>query len=548
MDGRLILAGRRVETAGFQDSLNPASLEPLGRFCLASPQECEQAVQAAKATFPTWRDLPGREKQKIYRRAKQALLERSTEVAETIAREKGGPLTENWAMEIFPVLEALDYYGRAAVKNSRPRRSRPHTFLFFHRTAGFRFQPLGPTLIISPWNFPFLIPAFDCLSALTAGNTVVLRPSSSTALTGLLLGEILLEAGLPPGVLNVVPCKTQYAEGMITSPDVQTVMFTGSSGIGKHIMSLASRNLTNLTLELGGKDPMIVCQDADVERAARGAVWAAFCNCGQSCGSVERAYVHQDVVEEFTERVTALTREMRVGDPLAEGTDLGPMTTLPQLRLVEEHIRDAQDKGAELLCGGDRVSGGLKGYFLNPAVLTNVDHSMLIMQEETFGPTLPIMPFAEIEEAVGLANDSVYGLTASVWTRSRAMANRMADALEAGTVSVNDHMTTFPEPNAIWGGIKQTGLGRSHGPYGMLELVNIKYTSFDFARKKDMVWWFPYCRSTLDILENAATLYHHPRKGRKAKALGAIAPRLGELLRKVPLRNFIKSIPNVLSK
>ena len=241
------------------------------------------------------------------------------------------------------------------------------------------------------------------------------------ALTGLLLGEIFLEAGLPPGVLNVIPCKTFHAEELITSPDVRTVMFTGSTEIGKKVMALASRNLTNLTLELGGKDPMIVCRDADLERAARGAVWGAFCNCGQSCGSVERAYVHKEIAAEFTERVAALTREMRVGDPLAEETDLGPLTTLPQMQLVEEHIRDAVERGAELICGGERVPE-LTGYFLRPAVLTKVDHSMRIMREETFGPTLPIMTFDKTEEAVDLANDSEYGLTASIWTRSRRTA------------------------------------------------------------------------------------------------------------------------------
>ncbi len=547
MDGRLILAGRRVDTGESQESINPATLEPVGRFSLGSPRDCDLAVQAAKSAFPGWRDVPAKERKQIFLRAKKILLERGAEVAETIAREKGGPPTENWSMEIFPVLEALDYYARAGVKNSRPRRSRPHIFLFYHKRSEFRFQPLGPTLIIAPWNFPFLIPAFDCLSALTTGNTTILRPSSTTALTGLLLGEIFLEAGLPPGVLNVIPCQTQYAEGLVTSPDVQTVMFTGSSVIGKKIMALASRNLTNLTLELGGKDPMIVCRDADVERAARGAVWGAFCNCGQSCGSIERAYVHTDIAGEFTERVTALTREIEVGDPLAEDTDLGPMTTLPQLRLVEEHIRDAVDRGAEVLCGGDRVSG-LKGYFLRPAVLTKVDHSMRIMREETFGPTLPIMTFEKNEEAVDLANDSEYGLTASVWTRSRRTAAALADAIETGTVSVNDHMTTFPEPNAIWGGIKQTGFGRSHGPYGMLELMNIKYRSFDFARKKDLLWWFPYSRRTRSLFENAASLYHHPSAGRKARALGALAPRLGDILRKVPLLNFIRSIPGLFSK
>jgi succinate-semialdehyde dehydrogenase/glutarate-semialdehyde dehydrogenase len=547
MDGRLILADRRVETGDLQESLNPATLEAVGRFNLASPRDCDLAVQAAKSAFPEWRNMPVKEKKQIFLRTKQILLRRGAEVAETLAQEKGGPLTENWAMEIFPVLEALGYYARSAVKNARPRRSRPHIFLFYHKTSEFHFQPLGPTLIIAPWNFPFLIPGFDCLSALTAGNTVILRPSSSTALTGLLLGEIFLEAGLPPGVLNVVPCKTQHAERLITSPDVQTVMFTGSTVTGKKIMALASHNLTNLTLELGGKDPMIVCRDADVERAARGAVWGAFCNCGQSCGSIERAYVHSEIVGEFTERVTALTQEMKVGDPLTEDTDMGPMTTLSQLRLVEEHIRDAVGKGAAVLCGGDRVQG-LKGYFLRPAVLSRVDHSMRIMQEETFGPTLPIMPFEKIEEAVDLANDSEYGLTASVWTRSRRTAAELADAIETGTVSINDHMTTFPEPSAIWGGIKQTGFGRSHGPYGMLELMNIKYQSFDFAGKKDMLWWYPYSRHTHTLFERAASLYHHPSAGRRARDLGAIAPQLGDILRKVPLRNFIKSIPNLFSK
>jgi succinate-semialdehyde dehydrogenase/glutarate-semialdehyde dehydrogenase len=276
-------------------------------------------------------------------------------------------------------------------------------------------------------------------------------------------------------------------------------------------------------------------------------VWGAFCNCGQSCGSVERAYVHKEIAAEFTERVAALTREIKVGDPLAEDTDLGPLTTLPQMQLVEEHIRDAVDRGAELLCGGNRVPE-LKGYFLRPAVLTQVDHSMRIMREETFGPTLPIMTYEKIEEAVDLANDSEYGLTASIWTRSRRTAAALAEAIETGTVSVNDHMTTFPEPNAIWGGIKQTGFGRSHGPYGMLELMNIKYQSFDFARKKDLLWWFPYGRDKRTLFENAASLYHHPSAGRKARALGALAPGLGNILRKVPLRNFIRSIPGLLSK
>ncbi len=547
MDGRLIIAHQRIETSAQQESINPATLESLGKFCLASPHDCDQAVQTAKAAFPLWRDTPPTEKKRILIRAKHLLLEKGAEVADTIAREKGGPLTENWFMEVFPVLEALEYYAGKAVKNSLPKKSRPHIFLFYHKHAEYRFQPLGPTLLISPWNFPFLIPAFDTLSALAAGNTVVLRPSSTTAFTGLLLGEILNEAGLPPGVLNVVPCKTKNAELLITHPDIKTVMFTGSTEVGKKIMAMASQNLTNVTLELGGKDPMIVCQDADLERAARGAVWGAFANCGQSCGSVERLYVHASLAEKFIERVTSLTQRIKVGNPLSPDTDMGPMTTLPQLRLVEEHLREALQTGATLHCGGSRIPE-MKGYFIQPAVITGVDHSLRIMREETFGPMLPIMLFDTLEEAVDLANDSNLGLTASVWTRSRRIAARLVLELEAGTVSVNDHMTSFSDPNAIWGGIKQTGLGRSHGPYGMLELVNIKYSTYDYARKKNLLWWFPYSGANHSLFKNAAALYHHPRWKQKTGALGSLVPRLNDIQRRVPLRNFIKSVPKLFIK
>jgi succinate-semialdehyde dehydrogenase/glutarate-semialdehyde dehydrogenase len=547
MDGRVIIDGRRVETSEHQVSINPATLESVGRFHLAGPGECKEAVQAAKTASPAWRDMAPREKKRLLLRTKRDLLARGPEIAATIAREKGGPLTETYAKEIFPVLEALDYYARFGPRHTRPQKTRPHIFLLTHKKTQYRFQPLGPVLIISPWNYPFLISAFDTLSALAAGNTVILRPSSTTAFTGLLLGELLRDAGLPPGVLNVVPCKTKYVEKLITHPDVRSVQFTGSTEVGKKIMAMASRNLTNLTLELGGKDPMIVCRDADLERAARGAVWGAFTNCGQSCGSVERLYVQRDIAPELIARVVALTSEISVGDPLDPDTDMGPMTTLPQLRLVEEHIGEAVKKGAELLCGGDRISE-FKGYFIRPAVLTGVDHSMRLMREETFGPVLPIMVFGELEEALALANDSDYGLTASVWTRSRKVAERCAEILEAGTVSVNDHMSSFPEPSAIWGGIKQTGIGRSHGLYGMRELQNIKYTTLDFARKASLPWWFPYDRQLYQLLQNAAGLYHHQSWGQKSRKLGALIPRLAELSRKVPLRNFIRSLPRLLSK
>lgn len=543
----MIIENQRIETSDKMNSTNPATLETIGKFSLASSIECNNAVQAAKNAFPLWKTYSASEKRKIFAKAKSILVTRSQEVADTITREKGSPLTESLATEVFGSLEMLDYYISNSRNTLKPKRAEHHVFLFYHKKAQFHFQPLGPVLIVSPWNYPFIIPFYDIMSALASGNTVVFRPSTTTVFTALLIGEIFVDAGLPPGVLNIITCKTSQAEQMITSPDIQSIMFTGSTSVGKRIMELASRNLTNITLELGGKDPMIVCEDADLERAARGAVWGAFTNCGQSCGSVERAYVAEAVADEFTQRVLEYTKELKVGDPFKPDTDVGPMATFPQLTVVEDHIEDARENGADLLWGGDRIKN-LPGYFIQPAVLANVNHSMKIMQEETFGPTLPIMTFSNPEEAVVLANDSDYGLTASVWTKNKQMATWMAEKIEAGTVTVNDHMTSFTEPCAIWGGIKQTGIGRSHGEYGLLELVNIKFINYDFARKKTLLWWFPYNKSARHLFEKAIDLYHHSKIKNKTRALFSLLSSLPEIAQKVPVRNFIKSLPRILKK
>jgi succinate-semialdehyde dehydrogenase/glutarate-semialdehyde dehydrogenase len=321
-------------------------------------------------------------------------------------------------------------------------------------------------------------------------------------------------------------------------------MFTGSVGTGKRIMELCSRNLTNLTLELGGKDPMVVLKDADLERAARGAVWTSFMNCGQSCGSIERVYVDRAVVEAFTARVVELTGSVKVGNPLDPGVDMGPMANAGQLKVVLEHIEDAQTRGARILSGGKRPAS-LPGYFIEPTVLDGVDHNMKVMAEETFGPTLPIMPFDSPEEAVALANDSRYGLTASVWTRSRRQAEWFAERLEAGSVTTNDHMYSFVEPRAIWGGIKQTGMGRSHGPYGLHELVNIKYVSMDFLGKPSQTWWFPYDRGLERLLEKTITVYHGQGLGRRLGAALSLRPELPRILRTSSVLNYVKSLPRI---
>jgi len=547
MDGRLIIENKRVETKDKIESLNPSTLEPVGEACLASARECQQALQAAKRALPAWKGLSLGEKRKIFLEAKKILLQRTSEAARLITAEKGTPFPESLSVEVLGALEALDYYSRNLKKTFQPKKIKHSVILFSHKKSRFLFQPLGVTLIISPWNFPFLIPLYDIVGALAAGNTVVFRPSTSTPLTGLLMGDILIKSGLPPGVLNIVNCKVPQAEEMALNPEIQTIMFTGSVSTGKRISELASRNLTHVVLELGGKDPMIVLKDADLERASRGAVWAAFMNTGQSCGSVERLYVAREIADDFIERTLNHVKELKTGNPMEPGVDMGPMTILSQLITVEEHVKDAIEKGAQVLHGGSRINE-YTGYFFQPTVLSGVDHSMKIMKEETFGPVLPIMSFSEPDEALSLANDSDYGLTASVWTRDKKMAAWIAERIEAGTITVNDHMYSFAEPAAIWGGIKQTGRGYSHGPFGLQELVNIKFISHDFSRKKTQTWWYPYSAQWPKLLEKSLILFHHHRILKKIKTVLSLLPHWSRIRAGSPFFNFIKNIPKIFRK
>ncbi|MFC2161334.1 aldehyde dehydrogenase family protein [Acidobacteriota bacterium] len=547
MDGRLIINNERIESDDKNESINPSTLESLGEFSLASSTDCQKAVRAANEAFPTWSVLSLKDKKAIFMRAKAILLKRGEEAASLISKEKGSPLPESMMSEIQGGLEALDYYGRNLETILRPRKADHHVTYFSHKKSEYVFHPLGPTLIISPWNYPFVIPVAEVISSLSAGNPVILRPSSSTPFTALLLGEIFLEAGLPPGVLNVLCCRIPQAEELITHPDIHSIMFTGSAGTGKRIMELASRNLTNVVLELGGKDPMIVLEDADLDRAARGAVWGAFTNCGQVCSSIERVYVQQSVASEFIDKVVSLSKNIQVGEPLEAGTDVGPLAVSSQLDIVEGHIQEAKEKGAHVLVGGERIMD-IPGYFFKPTVLTKVDHSMKIMTEETFGPVLPIMTVADAEEAVNLANDSNYGLTASVWTRNKKLASRLSKKLHVGSVTINDHLFSFVEPGALWGGVKHTGIGRSHGPYGILELVNIKYISFDFSKKRTQLWWYPYGDNLLQMLKVSMNVFHHNRFWKKFMALPALLPFFSKIYKGSPIQNYIRRAPKAFKK
>jgi len=471
-------------------------------------------------------------------RLREGVLAEADGLARLIAREQGKPAAEAHAVEIFPALEALKHLGLHAEDMLRDDPVDAQVLLFAQKECRVSYTPYGVVLVITPWNYPFGIALASVAAALAGGNTVVLKPAPATTLTGLRLGALMRAAGAPDGVLNVVAVDDEAAPGLVADPRVSKIVFTGSVATGRRVMASAAQNLTPVVLELGGKDPAVVCRDADLERAARGIVWGAFLNAGQTCASVERVYVEAPVAEPFLARVLDETRKIRVGDPLQEEVEMGPLTLERQRRIVEEHVADAVARGARLLAGGARLPR--PGYFYPPTVLSGVDHGMRVMREETFGPVLPIMTVRDLDEAVRLANDSEYGLTASGWTASPETARLLQERLAAGVVTINDCVSSFGEPTAPWGGLKHSGFGRTHGLAGLREMVQVRYLARDRPRGAAL-WWFPYDREFGRVMPAALRALHAPRLfGRLAAQLRLLGSR--RFRRRVSLLDVLKNV------
>jgi acyl-CoA reductase-like NAD-dependent aldehyde dehydrogenase len=478
-----------VGSAGQRAAVDPSTGEGFAQASLLGRDQVGAAVEAAREAFPAWAALSFRERGAHLLKLRAAVLAQADDLARLVGREQGKPAAEAQLAEIFPSLEALKHLAFHAEDVLREDPVEAQVVLLAHKDARVMYAPFGVVLIITPWNYPFSIALTGMAAALAAGNTVVLKPAPATTLIGLRIGALCREAGLPPGVVNVVSVDDELAPGLVEDPRVDKIVFTGSVATGKKIMAAAAKNLTPVVLELGGKDPAIVCRDADLDRAAQGIVWGAFLNAGQTCASVERVYVEEPVAAAFLERVLAQTRKLRVGDPRRQEVDMGPLTLERQRRIVEEHVADAVERGAKVLTGGAAVPG--PGYFYPPTVLTDVDHGMRIMREETFGPVLPVMVVRDLDEAVRWANDSEYGLTASGWTQSPQIARRLQERLQAGVVTINDCVYSYGEPTAPWGGFKNSGIGRTHGLAGLREMVQVKYVTRDDSRKPAL-WWYPY--------------------------------------------------------
>lgn len=471
-------------------SIDPSSGEEIGHAALMTSSDVAEAVRFARAAQPAWAALSYRERARFILRARELVLAQLEEIAKLVSRETGKPPVEAISMEVVPTLDLMNYFAHNTASLLKRQRVPLGQYNLMGRSSYIFYKPLGVVGIISPWNFPWATPLDEVVMALMAGNAVVLKPSELTPLTALKIGTIFKEAQLPDGLLEIVTGDGSTGAALVEA-GCDKIMFTGSVATGKRVAEAAAKHLIPVVLELGGKDPMIVLEDAKLENAARAAIWGAYCNSGQACASIERCYVHESIAPQFIELVVKETRALRQGKPDGEGVDVGAMSSEKQLEIVEDHVSDAVRKGAQVLTGGRRIDEN-GGWFHEPTVVTHVDHSMELMTEETFGPVLPIMTFKTDDEAVKLANDSFFGLTASIFTSDIKRGRALAERIDAGTVMVNEVVYTHAVAQTPWGGVKQSGYGRTHGRLGLLELVTPQHIHVNGVPWLPDVWWFRY--------------------------------------------------------
>ena len=480
---------------------NPATGEIITTVERFTPAAVQAATGRSRAAQPGWAAMGFDGRRAVFDRCRRWLLDNRDRVCETVSLETGKTYEDALIAELAYILHALRFWGRNAERYLADQRLRSRSPFAVGRKLVMRYEPVGVVGVIGPWNYPLSNSFGDCLPALAAGNGVVLKPSELTPLTALLMARMLHECGMPPGVFEVVTGEGETGAALVD--EVDYVMFTGSTATGRKVMERASRTLTPVSLELGGKDPMIVLADADLERAANAAVFHSMQNAGQTCISVERVYVEAPVYEAFLEKVSAKLAALRQGPPGPRGSvDVGAITMPAQSDVVERHVRDAVDKGARVVAGGGRRDDG--GRFFEPTLLVDVDHTMECMREETFGPTLPIMRVDNAEEAVRLANDSPYGLQASVWTGDAARGERLARRIQAGVVCVNDAQVNYMAIELPHSGWKSSGVGLRHGgPEGIRKYCRKQGLFITRRSLRRELHYYPYSARRTRLVELA---------------------------------------------
>jgi acyl-CoA reductase-like NAD-dependent aldehyde dehydrogenase len=502
-----------------QPVTNHNTLTPVG--------DIASILSKARSAFETWSELSLKTRMELFRKAYGEFLSARDEIAELISQQTGKPLVESYT-EVFAILDCFKYYLKHLpnlVKDTKVATANP---LLRIRKGFVRYEPLGVVVVISSWNFPFLLAMHHIVPALLVGNVVVHKPSENTSAVGLKIREIFDRGYLPRGVLEIVNGLADVGNALVNAK-VDKICFTGSTEVGRKIYRSAAANLTPVNMELGGSDAMVVLDDANLERSANAAVWGGFTNAGQACLSVERLYVHESIFEQFLQQLIEKASKIRPLVDASEG-ELGSLINSQQLQKINRLVKDAIQKGAAVLLGGNARADKGDCYF-EPTILTKVTSAMEIYKEEIFGPVMVVTPFITDEEAVFLANDSDFGLSASVWTQNRKRGLAIARKIHAGSVLINDLFLHIAQSEAPYLGRKNSGLGVGHGTWGIQELVRPKYINCDrpmvnrilgsvLKRLVDNdLWWFQYDRNVPRGFGNLLEFLHAPSIWKRLTAI-----------------------------
>lgn len=534
----LIDGERREGTGQVLMRVDPATGKPSARITCAGPDQIDRAAESAAFTSALWRGTPFEERASRLRKLARLIYEQSTSIAELIAREQGKPYTEAMTLEVIPALDHLEFLIRNAERYYAGIALEPRHPFYAHKRAQYLYDPLGVVALVTPSPLPFGVPLIQVAAALAMGNAVVLKPSEKTPRSGLRVGELCLEAGLPGGLVNVVPALPEDTLRLAAHAKVDKVFVTGTLEAGQNIMATAGCGPRPVVLSLGGKHASVVAGDADVERAARGVVWGALANCGQNCGAVERVYVEERIASRFLERLLAEVDRLEVGDPMAPGVDVGPLVSESGRDEVHRQVTEAIAGGAKLLRGGIVPPG--PGFFYPPTVVFGPPADCRLMREETLGPVIPVVAVESLERAILLANDCEYALTASGWTKSSENAERMMVGLQAGVVTINDVLYSFGEPASTWAGYRKSGIGQNHGTPGLREMCRQRFVSFDSVPAEAPLFAFPYDDSAGIMARASLDYMHGVHRHRRLRALARLL-RLERFRSRLPLRSFIFS-------
>jgi acyl-CoA reductase-like NAD-dependent aldehyde dehydrogenase len=523
-------AARTRHDGAVLESFNPATGARIGSVPTVEPAAVQGIVDEVAEVQPFWAQLSLDDRARYMRRTAQVVIDSLDELTTLLSAEQGKPRSEAYTMELLPTIDGLHWIADNGPKILADEKV-PYPQIFWKaKRSWVSHDPLGVVGVIAPWNYPWSIPFGEVAIALMCGNGVVLKPASLTPLIGERIQQAFERAGLPEGLVRTVHGGGAVGNALVESSTAK-VFFTGSADVGRKVGAASAERLKGSVLELGGKDPMIVLDDANLRNAIAGCAWGGFANSGQTCSGIERVYVMRGVADRFIQGVVEAARNLRLGDPQSLDTEIGPMVSKDQHDLVRELVDDAVANGATLHCGGPTQVDRLPSEtFYAPAVLTGVTPGMRIMREEIFGPVVPIVTVDSEEEAIRLANDSPFGLGASVWTGDREKGRRIARRIESGMVWINDHMYSHGAMQTPWGGVKESGVGRAHSKHGFYECVNLKHVAYEPGFAKNF-WWYPYGDSLGQAMHNAAALIYG-RDADKAEALKKGAKPLAQLIRK----------------